>query len=81
MPYLKSSRRAQLKIPLNVYEAASDLNYLFTRISLDYLGQKGECYQTYNDIIGALECAKEEFYRRKIASYENKKIRENGEII
>ena len=37
-------------------------------------------YQAINDIIGALESAKLEFYRRPVAIYEDKKIIENGDI-
>ena len=42
--------------------------------------EKGEKYQIYNDIIGALECCKQEFYRRKIEEYENLKVKENGDV-
>lgn len=46
----------------------------------DYIKTKGESYQTYNDIMGALEGAKLELYRRKIGIYEDKKIEENGDV-
>jgi hypothetical protein len=42
--------------------------------------QKPKCYDDYNSLIGTLECAKQELYRRKIAAYEDKKIEENGEV-
>jgi len=32
------------------------------------------------DVLGALECAKLEFYRRLVAVYEDVKIRENGDV-
>ena len=41
---------------------------------------KGESYSNYAECIAALECAKIELYRRKIAPYEDKKIEENGDI-
>ncbi len=47
---------------------------------IDYLNYKGESYQTYNDIIGALENAKLEFFRRKISPYEDRKKESNGDI-
>ena len=37
-------------------------------------------YQTMNDIIGALEGAKLEFYRRVVVPYENDKIEQNGDV-
>ena len=57
-----------------------ELNYLFTEIALKYLDCKEESYETYNSIMGALECAQFELYRKKIAFYEDKKCQENGEI-
>ena len=57
-----------------------DLNYLITSLLNVYLKKKGEKYQTYNDIIGVLECAKIEYYRKHISPYENKKIKENGDV-
>jgi hypothetical protein len=40
----------------------------------------GLSYQTINDIVGALEGAKLEFYRRVAVPYEDKKIIENGDV-
>ena len=40
----------------------------------------GNSYATINDIIGALEGAKMEFYRRVVAPYEDEKIKENGDV-
>jgi hypothetical protein len=37
-------------------------------------------YAWYNEIIGVLECAKLEFYRRAISIYENDAIKRNGDI-
>lgn len=37
-------------------------------------------YQDINDIMGAIEGAKLEFYRRIAAPYENEKITENGDV-
>jgi predicted DNA-binding protein with PD1-like motif len=37
-------------------------------------------YHNYNKAIGVLESVKLEFYRREVASYENKKIKENDDI-
>ena len=53
------------------------LNYIITKI---LLGTNPERYDDYNSLIGVLECAKLELYRRQIAIYEEEKIVENGEI-
>jgi len=41
---------------------------------------KQKRYSTFNDIIGALDSAKMEFYRRIVANYEDKAIIRNGDI-
>jgi hypothetical protein len=80
MPYIKEEVIWALdngeKEPLN----AGELNYELTTVLLTYLKNKGESYQTYNDMVGALESCKLELYRRKISDYENKKIEENGDV-
>jgi hypothetical protein len=60
---------------------AGDLNYVFTKIAHAYLSHKGLKYQHLNDIIGALEGAKQELYRRVAAPYEDTKIKENGDVM
>ena len=61
-------------------EGSGELNYLFTRLALRYMEQRGLSYQTINDIVGALEGAKMEFYRRIAIPYEQSKIRTNGDV-
>ena len=48
----------------------------------DYLTCIHEPYsfQDLNELIGALECAKQELYRRVVAPYEEDKIEENGDV-
>jgi hypothetical protein len=59
---------------------AGELNYIITRLLRLYVEHRGESYQTFNDIMGALEGAKAEFYRRVVAPYEDVKIQENGDV-
>ena len=80
MPYIKRSDREQLAYKNRYADTAGELNYEITMINKHYLSRKGESYQTYNDIVGALTCAKDELYRRKIIPYENKKIKENSDV-
>lgn len=79
MPYIKKEDREALAADGYVF-TAGELNYAFTRLMLDYLQFKGEDYQSINDCIGALESCKLEFYRRIVVPYENKKIKENGDV-
>ncbi len=81
VPYITPERRDQLSKDENVAaENPGELNYVFTEVALDYLRRRGTSYQTINDIIGALEGAKLEFYRRVAAPYEFKKMTENGDV-
>lgn len=79
MPYIKRERRAVLYDRYEDPENAGELNYEFTRIALEYLGFQPN-YQRFNDVIGALEGAKLELYRRMVAPYEDEKIKENGDV-
>jgi len=80
MPYIKEYNKKLLLRQDKQEETAGELNYSITRLCLRYLENHGECYQTYNDIIGVLTCAKTELYLRKITPYENKKRKENGDV-
>jgi hypothetical protein len=83
MPYIKQEQRDALNTGLidNLQiNNAGELNYLFTRIAKRYLLTRGLNYQHINDIIGALEGAKLELYRRVTSPYEDIKIKENGDI-
>jgi hypothetical protein len=88
MPYIKPGERhdyddwiAQLPIPLVSGEIpAGHLNYVLTCLCLKYLKANGTSYKTYNDMIGVLECAKLEMYRRHVSHYEEEKMEENGDV-
>jgi hypothetical protein len=86
MPYISQSDRKKFEEALYLIrdgegpETAGELNYLITQIILSYVSNKGENYQHYNDVLGALEGAKLELYRKKIANYEEKKIIQNGDL-
>ena len=47
----------------------------------NYLKDKGEIrYAHLNEVIGAIDCAKLELYRRVATPYEDKKIEESGDV-
>lgn len=56
-----------------------EMNYIITTLLEYYRGGKYK-YNLFNKIIGLLECIKLEYYRRMVASYENEKIDENGDV-
>jgi len=84
MPYIQEDDRTDLKWAIDDLEKnidnAGKLNYVITCICLGYIYTKGEKYQNWNDVMGVLECSKQEMYRRFVAPYENKKIDENGDL-
>ena len=80
MPYVKLERRVDLDYAKDYPQVAGELNYVITSACTGYLARKGLSYTTINDIIGALEGAKLEFYRRVAAPYEDNKIKENGDV-
>ena len=79
MPYIKLERRQEMQLDGGNANTAGELNYQLTVVCKDYMEHKGLSYATINDIVGALEGAKLEFYRRVAAPYEDKKIIENGD--
>jgi hypothetical protein len=80
VPYISIGRRLKIVSNEDGPGNAGELNYVFTKTLVDYLALKGESYQTYNDILGALEGAKLELYQRKIAVYESTKRTLNGDV-
>ena len=58
-----------------------ELNYCITTMLHDYIDSNGGVnYSNINEVIGVLECAKLELYRRITAPYEDKKCKENGDV-
>jgi hypothetical protein len=79
MPYIKSEDRERVDSGGEV-STAGELNYLITKAVMSYLNRKGVSYAHLNEVIGVLECAKLELYRRVAAKYEDVKIAENGDV-
>lgn len=82
-PYIQPDRREPLRAqcggshPCN----AGELNFVLTDLCLRYLNIKTkQDYAAYNEVIGVLECMKQELYRKRVAAYEDKKEQENGPI-
>lgn len=87
MPYIKKEARGKwqeviAKIEKIIEEILpeeidGELNYFISSILNRVYKPK---YFNYNRAMGLLESIKQEFYRRKIAPYEDKKIKEHGDI-
>lgn len=81
MPYIKEkeNRRVMNRIIElfgHVIKANGNLNYFLFALA------KKQCkkYNDYKEFIGELECAKAEIIRRQLSPYEDKKIKENGDV-
>lgn len=83
MPYISSVIREEMDGFLNLGAKPIEIgvvNYLITKIINHQIKHQHESYKTYNELIGVLECAKLELYRRVVSEYENKKASENGDV-
>ena len=80
MPYIKPTRRKAILAGAKPQDPG-ELNFAITALVDRYLEDKGEIrYAHLNEVIGAIDCAKLELYRRVAAPYEDKKIAENGDV-
>ena len=87
MPYVKPEIRVKYEKVLDeligilkslpVDEVDGELNYVVTKILKQIYPVR---YFQINKAIGVLECVKLEFYRRVAAPYEDKKIKESGDV-
>jgi len=79
MPYIVNSAREQLDDG-GLPNSAGELNYMISSLIDEYLHEYGKNYTNINEVIGVLECAKLELYRRVAAPYEDEKIEQNGDV-
>ncbi len=87
MPYIEREERARyekliqesidLFSHLPTDKIDGHLNYFITRL---LAGLYIPSYFNYNRVQGLLECIKQEFYRRRVAPYENEKMRLHGDV-
>lgn len=86
MPYLLPDDSAKFDAGLNTLapiETEGELNYVLTRVVqryLAYVGGSHPHYADFNNAVGALECCKQELYRRAIAPYEDVKAKRNQDV-
>lgn len=84
MPYITPEAQEEVRIfQQSGYKASTvgELTYAFSDTIDDYLGGKEEInFVAFAEVLGALEATKLEFYRRIVAPYEEKKLKENGDV-
>lgn len=79
MPYITQEDRRYVYDEQEQMPVGS-LNYLITTTIDFWLKDNGVNYANINSVIGVLECAKLEAYRRVAAGYEDKKCAKNGDV-
>lgn len=89
MPYIKEEDRKRYDEHLekllillrteNEANLAGCLNYCISTLTFG-LAKTTMRYFRLNALMGALECAKQELYRRMAAPYEDQKIQDNGDM-
>lgn len=92
MPYIRQEKRSEIENELDQLiikfleselevGTAGRLNYLISSITGAILNNDERVsYARINELIGVLECAKLELYRRVAAPYEDDKSRLNGDV-
>ncbi len=86
MPYVNKATRERLNIVVEALKASpprstGELNYLFTMTIKQFLKETEPLsYAAINDVLGALNGAKLEFYRRVAVDYEDEKVALNGDV-
>jgi hypothetical protein len=83
MPYIFKDMRDSLDpVGMTARQPTTEgeLNFTITSLCVEYLEQKGLNYAHINEVVGVLECAKLEMYRRVASPYEDKKIKNNGDV-
>lgn len=83
VPYITNDAREALSRSLydgGTPESAGELNFLISYLLDKYVTHHGLSYATINTLVGVLECAKLELYRRVAVPYEDTKIIQNGDV-
>lgn len=86
MPYIKTQLRNYL-LTTSVQDLlkepkvlqAGELNFLISTLVWSVFASN-PCYAKANEILGVLSAVTLEFYRRKVADYEDQKRQENGDL-
>lgn len=84
MPYITKDRREvfdkYLEKMAKEVETEGELNYCIYKLATFVTSRRGESYANLAMCSSAMEHAKLEWYRKRLAPYEDVKIAENGDI-
>ncbi len=84
MPYIPGSRRevfdGLLRQCAEYVQNEGELNYCIYKLSTLLIEKTGESYSNLSMCSSAMEHAKLEWYRKRLAPYEERKIMEHGDI-
>ena len=84
MPYIKEEGREEFQFCIDQLaertETVGQLNYVITKLCDKFVITQGVCYNSYNAVLGVLTAVTLELYRRRVSGYEDKKMRENGDV-
>jgi len=89
MPYIPQDERTDIECMLTSLKAqlgisddlpVGKLNYIISTLISHLIEIHGTSYTIGNNLIGVLECAKQELYRRILSPYEDMKIELNGDV-
>ncbi len=85
MPYITQENRAEFEHIEEMIQdfpptCAGDIQYMVAILIREYMRNNPYRYQTMNDVMGALNGANLEFYRRYVGPYEDECIGKNGDV-
>lgn len=80
MPYLSPEDKGKFEVYGNKSTKGAELNFQISTLLNCFIVMKGLSYASINEAMGALECAKLEFYRKVAADYEDMKEINNGTV-
>lgn len=84
MPYITQERRRAFDKALEELAPEvsnqGEMNYCIYKLASLVIDRIGESYENLSMCSSAMEHAKLEWYRKRLAPYEDKKIDENGDI-
>jgi hypothetical protein len=79
VPYITEHQREMLDAGAEP-NGPGELNYCITVMVKEYMEGRTLNYALINEVMGAMACARAEFYRRVAVPYEEQKIKENGDV-